>query len=153
MEDGKKSSTSLALSVFWGVSGSAVLLIIYFAVLNFVSGWEYTLQQLADFWYYIVSLAAGFGIQIGLYVHLRQSVARQHAGGRIVAVSGTTSTVAMVSCCTHYLVNLLPVLGATGFVALAAQYQVSLFWVGILANAIGIAYIGSRFMNFKREYA
>jgi YHS domain-containing protein len=50
----------------------------------------------------------------------------------------------MISCCAHYLTNVAPVLGATGLVAFAAQFQVELFWLGLLFNAAGIAYVGSR---------
>jgi len=50
----------------------------------------------------------------------------------------------MVSCCTHYLVNLLPVLGATGLVGFVGQYQAELFWFGIASNLAGVAYLGSR---------
>lgn len=58
--------------------------------------------------------------------------------------SGTTSTAAMISCCAHYLANVLPVIGAAGVVTLVAQYQVELFWVGLGFNAAGIVFIGSR---------
>ncbi len=57
----------------------------------------------------------------------------------------------MVSCCAHYLVNLLPALGAAGLVTFVAQYQIALFWVGLLANVLGIAYMGRRAAAFVRE--
>ena len=59
----------------------------------------------------------------------------------------------MVSCCTHYLVNLLPILGATGLAALVAQYQVELFWVGIAFNAAGIVYIGTKTVSASKAHA
>lgn len=71
----------------------------------------------------------------------------------LVAASGTTSTAAMISCCAHYLVNVAPVVGATGLVAFAAQYQVEFFWVGLLFSGAGIAYIGNKLLNATREYA
>jgi Cu+-exporting ATPase len=55
----------------------------------------------------------------------------------------------MLACCTHYLVNILPVLGAVGAVTLVAQYQVQLFWVGLAFNAAGLAYIGHRAWQAK----
>ena len=54
----------------------------------------------------------------------------------------------MVACCTHYLVNLLPVLGATGLVSFVGAYQVELFWFGIASNLAGIAYIGQRVVSY-----
>jgi len=51
------------------------------------------------------------------------------------------------------LVNLLPVLGATGLVTFATQYQVEFFWVGLAFNAAGIAFIGNRLWNANKEHA
>jgi len=117
-----------------------MLLAVYGLVLTLVSGWTYMIDQFSGFGLYIVTLAVGFGIQVALYSYLRQMVHNRAHGG-VIAVSGTTSTVAMISCCTHYLVNVLPVLGATGLVVFVSQYQVELFWFGILANLVGIGYM------------
>jgi Cu+-exporting ATPase len=73
--------------------------------------------------------------------------------GKVVAVSGTTSTAAMISCCAHYLTNILPVVGAAGVVALVAQYQIELFWFGLACNAAGILYMTTRVVNFSRDHA
>jgi Cu+-exporting ATPase len=140
-------------SVVYGVAGIAALLAIYFVILAAVSGWEFTLSQFFDFWYFIVSLAAGFGIQIGLYSYLRNAVRTMDMSGKVVAVSGTTSTAAMISCCAHYLTNILPVVGATGAVALVAQYQIELFWFGLAANLAGITYMTSRVVKFSHAHA
>src|SRR3990167_11154692 len=121
-------------SIINGLIGLTVLLAIYFTVISLISGWSFALSQFSDFWYFIISLALGFGVQIGLYAYLRNVIKIKSDSGKVVAVSGATSTVAMVSCCAHYLVNLLPVLGVTGVIAFVAQYQVSLFWVGLTFN-------------------
>lgn len=126
-----------------GVLAAAVMLAIYFGVLSFVSGWDFTASEFGRYWPYVVSLATGFGIQIGLYARLRAILAHHHAG-TVVAASGTTSTAAMLACCTHYIANVLPVIGAAGLVTLATQYQVQLFWVGLAFNAAGIAFIAHR---------
>ena len=73
--------------------------------------------------------------------------------GKVVAVSGTTSTAAMISCCAHYLTNILPVVGAAGAVALVAQYQIELFWFGLAANLAGIMYMTTRVAKFSRDHA
>jgi hypothetical protein len=74
-----------------------------------------------------------------------------HHAHHAIAASGTTSTAAMLAC-THYLANLLPVLGAVGAVSLAAQYQVELFWIGLAFNAAGLAYIGRQVWLARRAY-
>lgn len=147
------SLMSLAKPLIAGLLAFLLLLGLYFGILALVSGWEFTLEQFAMFWYFIVALAAGFGVQIGLYLHLRHVTRHRDASSGVVAVSGGTSTAAMISCCTHYLANVLPVLGATGFVALVAQYQVELFWVGLAFNAGGIVYVGRKVVQASRHMA
>ena len=121
---------------------AAALLGIYFGALTLLSGWSFTLSQFAEFWPYIVALDLGFGMQIGLYLYLKRLTAAHHHAPHMIAMSGTTSTAAMLACCTHYLVNVLPVLGAVGAVTLVAQYQTELFWLGLAFNTAGLAYIG-----------
>lgn len=134
-----------------GLAGALGLLAIYFGLLSLVSGWSFTLLQFEEFWPYITALAIGFGIQVGLFLFLHRSVHAAARTGKVVAVTGTASGVAMVSCCTHYLVNLLPALGATGLVTLVGQYQVELFWFGLAANVAGIGYMSKRIMAFFHE--
>ena len=130
-----------------GLTATAILLSVYFGVLTLVSGWSFTVQQFGAYWPFLVALAIGFGIQVSLFSYLRRAV---HAEGsaKVMVTTGTTSGAAMVSCCTHYLVNLLPVLGATGLVSFVGQYQVELFWFGIASNLAGIGYIGRRIVSF-----
>lgn len=148
-----KRNPIMSRAIVYGVVGMASLLGIYFAILAAVSGWEFTLSQFFDFWYFIISLAAGFGIQIGLYSYLRNAVRSMDMSGKVVAVSGTTSTAAMISCCAHYLTNILPVIGAAGAVALVAQYQIELFWFGLASNLAGITYMTTRVVKFSHAHA
>jgi P-type Cu+ transporter len=126
-----------------GLVASTVLLGAYLAILTLVSGWQFAIGQFGEWRSFVLALAIGFGVQIGLFIYL-VSASDAAGSGRVVATTGATSTVAMVSCCTHYLVNLLPVLGATGLVGFAGQYQAELFWFGISSNLAGVAYLGSR---------
>lgn len=132
-----------------GLQAVVAMLGFYFVVLALVSGWEFTFQQFDQYWPFIVALAAGFGVQVGLFVYLRRAI-HNPASGRVVATTGATSGATMVSCCTHYLTNLAPALGATGLVTFVGQYQTQLFWFGIAANLAGIAYIGSRVVSFTK---
>ncbi len=134
-----------------GALAVLAMLGVYFGVLTLLSGWDFTVSEFARFWYYVLSLALGFGIQMGLYVYLRQRLAHHHIGGKMVVASGTTSTAAMLACCTHYLTGILPVIGAAGIATLVAQYQVELFWFGLAFNVAGIIYIGSRIVSAGRH--
>ncbi len=136
--------------MLYGILATMILLGIYFTVLSLVSGWNFAQDQFSVFWYFIVSLALGFGVQIGLYTYIRGFIKGKRGEGKVLKVTGTTSTAAMISCCTHYLANLIPVLGTVGIVTFAAQYQVELFWVGLLFNFGGIFYISNRIIKLKQ---
>ncbi|OGM07466.1 hypothetical protein A3E15_00965 [Candidatus Woesebacteria bacterium RIFCSPHIGHO2_12_FULL_42_9] len=122
-----------------GFLASLGLLAIYFSLVSLISGIDFAQEQFTRYWYFILTLSAGFGVQVALFTKLKQ-VARGAHGG-VVAVSGTTSTFAMVSCCAHYLANILPVIAVSGFLSLVAQYQIELFWIGIFGNAVGVVYL------------
>ncbi len=61
-------------SIAYGSLASGILLGIYFAILSLVSGWSFAKDQFSLFWYFIVSLAIGFGIQIALYAYLKELI-------------------------------------------------------------------------------
>lgn len=135
-------------SIFKGFLGTLLLLALYFTIVTLVSGWDFTKDQFAKFWYFILALSIGFGIQAGLYTYLKNSIRAKKPSAKVLAASGTTSTAAMISCCTHYLANILPILGISGFVTIVAQYQIQLFWVGLAANLGGILYSLAEYRRF-----
>lgn len=136
----------------FGAGAFVLILTMYFGVVSLISGFNFALEQFTKFWYFIVPLGLGFGIQVGLYTYLKNLVGQHGASGKVVAVSGTTSTAAMVSCCAHYLVNILPILGVTGFLTVVAEYQVELFWLGLAFNAAGILYVASMVVTATKEH-
>ena len=137
-------------SIVYGISASIVLLVIYFTVVSLVSGWGFAKNQFSQFWYFVVSLAVGFGIQVALYTYLKNLIKNGQGSGKILGVTGTTSTAAMISCCAHYLVNVLPILGATGIMTFMAQYQIKFFWVGLLFNVAGVTYMANKIFKYKQ---
>ena len=143
----QKIILSPILRVFLAAS---LLLIFYFATVTLISGWDFAQSQFAKYWYFILSLAFGFGIQVGLYTYLKNSIQRQNISAKILTVSGSTSGAAMISCCSHYLVNILPILGISGFITYITQYQVHLFWLGITVNFIGITYMANKVYRFSK---
>jgi len=134
-----------------GLVAMGILLLVYGSIVVVVSGSAFATVQFFKYWYFIMSVAIGFGIQIGLYQHLRALTHTKNGEGKLLAVTGTTSTLAMISCCAHYLVSILPVLGVSIFVSVIDGYQVELFWVGILFNVVGIAYMMSRIEKIKQQ--
>jgi hypothetical protein len=145
------TSGRLLKPIIYGALAGAILLAVYFTILSLISGWDLTKAEFLRFRFFIVTLSIGFGIQVGLYVHLRDLVLGHRGTGKVLGVTGGTSTAAMISCCTHYLANLLPVLGATGVATLVGQYQIQLFWVGLLFNFGGIIFMASKVIRLKNK--
>jgi Cu+-exporting ATPase len=58
----------------------------------------------------------------------------------------------MVSCCAHYLANIVPILGVTGFLTVVAEYQIELFWLGLAFNAAGLLYVTSKVIQATEEH-
>ncbi|MBI3984337.1 MAG: hypothetical protein HY344_00130 [Candidatus Levybacteria bacterium] len=140
---------NISISIRNAAVSTIILLLIYISIVSFVSGWDFTKDQFSRYWYFIITLAIGFGTQVGFYTYLKNAI-KQNASPRVLAVSGTTSTAAMISCCAHYLVNLLPILGAVGIITVISQYQIQLFWVGIAFNFLGIAYMANKVYKFSK---
>ncbi|TSA17457.1 MAG: hypothetical protein D4R74_02685 [Betaproteobacteria bacterium] len=145
--------SNMVKAILVGTGAALLLLALYFGALTLVSGWDFTLEQFLAYRYFVLALAGGFGIQVGLFVHLKALVQGARNQGVVLATSGTASTAAMVSCCTHYLANIAPIIGAAGLVTFATQYQVELFWVGLAFNATGIAYITTKVIQATKEHA
>lgn len=138
-------------AILYGSSGIMALIGVYFGIISLLSGWDFASDQFFQFWYFIITLATGFGIQLGLYVYLKSIVHESDKSGRVLAVSGTTSTGAMISCCAHYLANILPILGVAGLASIISQYQIKLFWIGIVFNIAGVIYIARKVIIFRQK--
>jgi Cu+-exporting ATPase len=106
-----------------------------------MQGWDHALEQFdTDVWF-VLPLAAGFGIQVVLFTQLRAAQARMAAGSLGMAASTGTSTAAMLACCAHHLSNVLPILGVSGAAVFLSAYQTPLLWLGLAMNLAGIAYL------------
>ncbi|MBI2609559.1 hypothetical protein HYW53_00075 [Candidatus Giovannonibacteria bacterium] len=134
-----------------GLIAFATILAVYFSLVSFISGIQFAINQFLLFWPYLISLAIGFGIQISLYSYLKKVVRLQSEkiSKTTIAVTGTTSTIAMISCCAHYLANLIPIIGIAGAFTVITQYQIELFWVGLAFNMFGIILISYKIIRFR----
>lgn len=132
----KKSFTE----ILGGILGSFGLLTFYFLILRLTGmSWDVALWQFKSFWPWITALAIGFGVQVGLYLHLRNC--HNQRDGKVVAVSGGMSGTAMVACCAHHLVDVLPILGLSAAAVFLAQYQAWFLALGVVSNILGIGYM------------
>ena len=125
--------------VLIGVAAAVLLLLVYTGIITLAEGLEHALDQTADLWYWVVALAAGFGIQAGLFSFIRQGLRERKAAAiASVATSGGVSAGSMAACCAHHLTDVLPLLGLSGLAAFLASYQVLFIIIGVLSNVVGI---------------
>ena len=91
-------------SIVWGLISTAALLAVYFIVVSLISNTDFAISQLSQYWYFIIRLALGFGIQVSLYTYLKQSIKNESvsSSGKTVVVTGTTSTLSMISCSSYF---------------------------------------------------
>jgi len=64
-------------SVLKGFLGASLLLIFYFSTVILISGWDFAQSQFSKYWYFVLILSLGFGIQVGLYTYLKNSISRK----------------------------------------------------------------------------
>ncbi len=121
-----------------GVLAAVALLLVYFAILALAQGSSHALEQTVRLWYWLLALAAGFGLQAGLFDFIRRSLRARRAATASVTASGGVSTGSMVACCAHHLSDVLPLLGLSTVAAVLVSYQIFFIVLGVLANAVGI---------------
>lgn len=139
---GKKPTYLIFLQGF--IVGILGLSAFYYLLLFVISGNpNHPFNQFSLLQPWMSLLIIGFGIQTGLFWLLRKgyhfSIYEKHdvqmATGTSIAVSG----MAMMACCAHHLVDLLPILGLSAAALFLSEYQEQLLIFGITANLIGIS--------------
>jgi len=130
-------------SVLYGLLAGVGLIVFYLSVVSIFQGIEFAFLNLKSLWYLIFPLAIGFGTQIGLFFSIRHTAMLTGT----VATSGTISGGSMVACCSHFLLNMIPIVGASGLAIFLVKYQAWFLGVGIVSNVIGISFM----LNHKRK--
>lgn len=136
-----------------GVLASAALLAVYLGIITLAQGVAHAFEQLSIDAPFVVLIAAGFGAQIGLFVELR-AVDRLHRASAAVTAAGTgTSAAAMLACCAHHVVDLLPIVGLSAAAVFLDAYKTPLFLLGIGMNVVGIVVIARQLRRARRACA
>ena len=140
-------------SIIVGLAGSGVLLGLYLSIIGVAQGIEHALEQLATDALFVGLIAAGFGVQVGLFAELRTLDRRHRASAAVTAVGTGTSAAAMLACCAHHLVDLLPIVGLSAAAVLLNAYKTPLFLLGIGMNLVGIVVIARQLRRARRACA
>lgn len=140
-------------SVAAGAIGAAALLLVYLGIIALAQGLDHAIEQMTADAIFVGLIALGFGTQIALFVELR-AVDRHHRASAAVTAAGTgTSAAAMLACCAHHLVDLLPLVGLSAAAVFLNAYKTPLFMVGIAMNVLGIVVIARRLDATRQECA
>ena len=121
-------------SVLYGFLAGFGLLLFYLSVVSIFQGIDFAFLNLRSLWYFIFPLAIGFGTQIGLYTSIKHTAVIT----RTVAGTGTISGGSMIVCCSHFLLQIIPLAGISGLSIFLVKYQKLFLGIGILSNVIGI---------------
>ncbi len=129
-----------AKHVLLGAGAGIELLLFYFAILSIANSPAHAVTQFFEMWHFVLALAAGFGVQVGLYSFIRAELkAKAMAGATAeVAASGGVSAGSMVACCAHHLAEVLPLIGLSGAALFLSEYQLFFILTGVFSNIIGI---------------
>ena len=121
-------------SVLYGLLAGTSLIIFYLGIISIFQGIEFAFMNLGGLWYLLFPLAAGFGTQVGLYASIKHTATITGA----VAGTGGFSAGSMIACCSHFLLNMVPIIGLSGLAIFLVKYQSWFLGVGIISNVIGI---------------
>lgn len=131
---------SLEIPVLAGIAGGTALLAVYMVILSIAQSPSHALEQLSQDAWFVGLITAGFGLQVGLFVHLRTNI-QSGTSAAVPAGSGAMSTAAMAACCAHHLVDVLPFLGLTAAAVFLDQYRDWIMFAALLMTAFGVAYM------------
>lgn len=131
------------------VIATVALLGFYFVLMRLLSGsWNATFSQFRALWYFMLPLSIGFGLQVGLYIRLRE-ITKHHRSNGVMMTNTTTSTVGMIAYCAHHIADVLPILGVSALSLFLVRFQTSILIIGIFSNGIGIFYMVKTIKNQK----
>lgn len=140
-----KPTDSSPLLIFIKGFGAGILgLSIFYYLLLFLvtKDPQHPFTQFSLFQPWMSLLILGFGVQVGLYWLLRKGFRlslQEKQDAVLAAGTGTAvSGMAMVACCAHHLVEILPILGLSAAALFLSEYQQELLLFGVFANVVGI---------------
>ena len=122
-------------SILYGILAGLGLLIFYLTIVSIFQGIDFAFLNLRSLWYLIFPLAIGFGVQIGLFASIKHTA---QLTGTVVG-TGTISGGSMIACCSHFLLNVIPIVGASGLALFLTTYQKWFLGIGILSNIFGVS--------------
>ena len=123
-----------------------IVVIINFLVLAILNFPAMAIFQIKKYIWLLIPLVLGFGIQIGLYTYLKHL----NAVCNITSMAGGgVSSISMLLCCSHYLVNFLPFISLST-ANLLTEYTFYILLFGVASNLLGIWFMLNKIRKVKR---
>jgi len=125
-----------------GVAGALLLTGLYFAIVSLAESPAHAAQLFWEDRAMVLPIILGFGVQVALYTVLKKQlfvpVAQTGLSGALTGASGGMSAAAMVACCAHHAVDVLPLVGLTAAATLLAEYRIPFMLLGLGTTITGI---------------
>jgi len=125
-----------------GVAGALLLTGLYFAIVSLAESPAHAAQLFWEDRAIVLPIILGFGVQVALYTVLKKRlfvpVAQTGPSGALTGASGGMSAAAMVACCAHHAVDVLPLVGLTAAATLLAEYRIPFMLLGLGTTITGI---------------
>jgi len=130
------------LPVLIGSLGALALFALYLTIVTVAQGWQHAVELFQQDAWLVIPIMIGFGVEVGLYTHLRGVMRRGSRQSKMMmGAGGGTSTAAMVACCAHHVADVLPLLGLSAAASFLAAYKIPFMLIGLTMNLIGIVVI------------
>lgn len=133
-----------AKPIAFGALASIFLAVVYLTVLSLLNSFSHALWIFSDLWLFMVPIIFGFGLQIALFVYVRNahsvglcSAESASASAKASVASGTVSTASMVACCAHHITDVLPILGVSAALVFLDKFQAFFLLFGLFSNIGG----------------
>ncbi|GEM_PF-5500251 len=137
----------------YGISAVLIVVALNLIILSLLGFPAMATEIIKKYFILLVLLIGGFGLQVGMFTYFKNT---QAITCTTTYASGGISGISMILCCSHYVLNILPFLGAIiGMSAFAAltKYTPHFLVFGILSNiaGIGIMYYQKNQYSGKRH--
>lgn len=124
-----------------------IVVAINFLVLYFLNFPSMAIYQIKRYLILLILLVIGLGVQIGLYTYLKHLNALCSI---TTMASGGVSSISMLLCCSHYLVNILPFISLS-FASFLTEYTFYILLFGVLSNIFGILFMIKKIIEVKKH--
>lgn len=138
------STKRILLPIGAGLAGAFILALIYFGIVSWPEMPKHALELFWQDRWIVIPIIMGFGIQAALYTILRLRlfvpVGSTGVNGLMLGAGGTTSTMTMLACCSHYVKDAMPIPGLKAAATFLAKYRLAFVAVGLgtTINEIGM---------------